>query len=145
MANETVDSVATRTVTGNRTIPDMIHDDVSQLNSDEGFQEGENSQTVNELSDPLIAPIGAEMLSTCPDAEDVEDVVKEVETSPTAVESISGEPELTYIDEYGISPEDQYNTATSVSFFNPCSATLGYPTARLLQYRLSGIVSTHQD
>ena len=50
-------------------------------------------------------------------------------------------PELEYIDEYGIPPEEQYNSATNVSFFNPCSATLGYPTARLLQYRLSGIVS----
>jgi hypothetical protein len=48
---------------------------------------------------------------------------------------------LYYIDEFGMKPEDQYNSATNVSFFNQCSATLGYPAARLLQYRLSGIMS----
>lgn len=46
-----------------------------------------------------------------------------------------------YVHEFGSNPEDQYNTAASVPFFNGCSATLGYTSARLLQYRLSGIVS----
>jgi hypothetical protein len=49
--------------------------------------------------------------------------------------------EPTYIDECGVAPEDQYNSAASVPFFNMCSATMGYPTARLIQYRLSGILS----
>jgi hypothetical protein len=49
--------------------------------------------------------------------------------------------ELYYIDEVNILPEDQYNTAASVPFFNTCSATLGYPAARLLQFRLRGILS----
>ena len=52
---------------------------------------------------------------------------------------VSDEPQ--YIDEFNISPEDQYNTAASVPFFNACSATLGYPTARLLQFRLHGIMT----
>jgi hypothetical protein len=46
-----------------------------------------------------------------------------------------------YVDEFGSNPEDQYNTAASVPFFNGCSATLGFTSARLLQHRLSGIVS----
>ncbi len=56
-----------------------------------------------------------------------------------ALALISCEP--FYIDEYGSRPEDQYNTASSVSFFNVCSSTMGYPTARLLQFRLHGILS----
>ncbi len=46
-----------------------------------------------------------------------------------------------YIDEFGYVPEEQFNSATSVSFFNLCSSTVGYPTARLMQYRLHGILS----
>jgi hypothetical protein len=46
-----------------------------------------------------------------------------------------------YIDEFGLTPEDQYNTAADVPFFSICSSTMGYPTARLLQFRLSGIIS----
>jgi hypothetical protein len=49
--------------------------------------------------------------------------------------------DLVYIDEFGFVPEDHYNSATAVSFFSMCSATMGYPTARLLQFRLSGIMS----
>lgn len=45
-----------------------------------------------------------------------------------------------YIDEFGLVPEDQYNSATAVPFFSMCSATMGYPTARLLQFRLNGIM-----
>ncbi len=50
-----------------------------------------------------------------------------------------------YIDELGLDPLDQFNTASSVSFFNLCSSTIGYPTARLLQFRLHGIVSIPTD
>jgi len=50
-----------------------------------------------------------------------------------------------YIDELGLGPLDQFNTASSVSFFNLCSSTIGYPTTRLLQFRLHGIVSIPTD
>jgi hypothetical protein len=46
-----------------------------------------------------------------------------------------------YIDEHFIHPEDQYNDATNVPFFNTCSATLGYAAARQLRFRLNGIIS----
>lgn len=45
-----------------------------------------------------------------------------------------------YIDEFAVLPEPDYNDATSVPFFNTCSATLGYPAARLLRFRLQGIL-----
>jgi hypothetical protein len=64
---------------------------------------------------------------------------------PASVFDVPNEDELLYIDEYGIAPEDQYNSAASVPFFNACSANLGYPTARLLKYRLSGIVSIQKS
>lgn len=71
-------------------------------------------------------------------------------TSPvklTAREDKENEPnetdgdELSYIDEKGLNPYDQYNSGSSVSFFNPAASTMGYTTARLLQFRLNGIVS----
>lgn len=48
--------------------------------------------------------------------------------------------EPTYIDEFEALPEHDYNNATSVPFFSTCSATLGYPAARLLRFRLQGIL-----
>jgi hypothetical protein len=48
--------------------------------------------------------------------------------------------EPTYIDEFEAMPEHEYNDATSVPFFSTCSATLGYPAARLLRFRLQGIL-----
>jgi hypothetical protein len=70
----------------------------------------------------------------------------EADTAPLS-ENDEKEPaaELEYIDEHGIPPEEQYNSGTNVSFFNPCSANLGYSTARLLQFRLSGIVSIQKN
>ena len=49
--------------------------------------------------------------------------------------------ELLYIDENSVPPEEQYNDATHVPFFNSCSALLGYTAARSLRYRLHGIMS----
>jgi len=46
-----------------------------------------------------------------------------------------------YIDEVGLEPLKQFNSGTSVPFFNLCSATVGYPTSRLLKFRLNGIIS----
>ena len=59
------------------------------------------------------------------------------ENEPSEVDS----DELSYIDEKGLNPYDQYNSGSSVSFFNPAASTMGYTTARLLQFRLNGIVS----
>ena len=92
---------------------------------------------VGETEEPFV-----ERLAESPESTGASPIM-ERESHPqmqTDDEKTTGE-ELYYIDEFGMKPGDQYNSATNVSFFNQCSATLGYPTARLLQYRLSGIMS----
>ena len=57
-------------------------------------------------------------------------------------ERVQSADEPSYLDERGVHPLDQHNSGP-VSFFNSCAATMGYPTARLLHFRLNGILSVH--
>jgi hypothetical protein len=88
---------------------------------------------------PLLSVLeGERTLSDDTKIEGVNDEI--IKISDSQVTSDSEEPE--YIDEHGIEPVDQYNTSsTAVPFFSPAAATMGYSTARLLQFRMNGIVS----
>ena len=105
---------------------------------DSNFTVFSNSPTKSDGHSTLDNIIGSELVE-CFESVTESESDKYVELQAIQIKVALDEP--CYIDELSIHPEDQYNDATNVPFFNTCSATLGYTAARLLRFRLNGIIS----
>lgn len=124
-------------------VPDIVDSGISE-ESTPPIYEPTLVSPEDELRDEEVVVVPSIVKEDPITREPTDDLIDDIAPSDqenTSVHNRWDVNEPQYIDEFGSNPEDQYNTAASVPFFNGCSATLGYSSARLLQYRLSGIVS----